>query len=96
MDCNYTFLIDLAPNGILSSAKAIEKVLLQTEFGLIQQNAEQNLSSCVYYSDIHQSTIIYFYYLLIIIIFFFFLSTLIFGGYCSLLRKITSPADFTP
>ena len=29
-DCNYTFLIDLAPNGILYSFKSIEKVYLQS------------------------------------------------------------------
>ena len=32
LNCNYTFPIDLAPNGIASSAKSIGKLYLQCTF----------------------------------------------------------------
>ena len=35
-DCNHTFPTDLAPDGVPFGAKSIEKVLLQSKFGLIQ------------------------------------------------------------
>ena len=33
LNCNYTFPIDLAPNGIASGAKSIGKLYLQCTFG---------------------------------------------------------------
>jgi len=35
LDCNYPFLIDLTPNGILFGGKSIGNWQLQSKFGLI-------------------------------------------------------------
>ena len=43
LDCNYTFPIDLAPNGIPLCDKSIGKVQLQSKFGLDQQDSEKNI-----------------------------------------------------
>ena len=51
MDCNNTFPIDFAPNGILSGTKSFERVWLQSKFGMIKQNTEnifQQIFVCVY------------------------------------------------
>ena len=49
MDCNFISPIDLAQIGIPIAAKSIEKVSLQSKFGLIYPDSE-NISLCVMYN----------------------------------------------
>ena len=50
-DCNYIFLIDLAPERISFRVKSMVKVKLQSKFGLIQQDSEP-ISLCKIYLNL--------------------------------------------
>ena len=46
LNCNYTFRIDLVPDGIDCSTKLIQKVQVQFIFGLIFKDSKIDIRGC--------------------------------------------------